>query len=102
MISKQTAKRVKEIDFETIINSKEPGGLIKHLVLHSQELMGDKKHKFFAVSATYYCHLKGIKPDAKVLNEDAYLLAWVNTCVVESGEQSKNLLIMLTLTGIWI
>ncbi len=97
MISKQTAERVKEIDFETIINSKEPGGLIKHLVLESQNL-GNKKKVFFAASAVYYSHLMDIKRDEtciKVLNEDTYLLAWVNTCLAESGSQSDNLLVML-------
>ncbi len=95
MISKQTAKRVKEIDFETIVNSKEPGGLIRHLVLESQGLKTDKRGRFFASAAAYYCHLKGIKPGAEILNKDTYLLVWVNTCVAESGDLNKNLLIML-------
>ncbi len=95
MISKQTANRIKEIDFKTIINSEEPGGLIRHLVLHAQNLE-TKREAFFASSAVYYCHLMGIKgADAKVLNEDTHLLAWVNTCIAESGSQSDNLLVML-------
>ncbi len=97
MISKQTANRVKEIDFETIINSDEPGGLIRHLVLHAQNLE-TKKQTFFAASAVYYSYLMGIKRDetcTKVLNEDTYLLAWVNTCIAEPGSESDNLLVML-------
>ncbi len=92
MISKQTANRIKEIDFETIIKSKEPGGLIRHLALHAQNLDGDKKHKFFAASVTYYCYLMNIK-NANVieLNKDHYLLLWVNSCLVENS----NLLTML-------
>ncbi len=95
MISKQTAERVKEIDFETIINSKEPGGLIKHLVLHAQDLEDGKRHQFAAASSTYYCYLKGIKPSAEELNKDTYLLIWVNTCIAEKGDINKNLLVML-------
>ena len=95
MISKKTANRIKEIDFETIINSKEPGGLIRHLVLHAQNLE-TKKKAFFAASAVYYSHLMGIKDvNAKVLNEDTHLLAWVNTCLANTGDDSSNLLVML-------
>ena len=57
MISKQTANRIKEIDFETIINSK---GLIKHLVLHAQECKGTRAENFMAAAAVYYCHLLNI------------------------------------------
>lgn len=95
MISKQIANKVKEIDFETIINSKEPGGLIKHLVLNTQDLKGDKSHYFESAAITYYCYLKDIKPSAEELNKDEHLLAWVNTCIAEPGDQNKNLLIML-------
>ena len=97
MISKKTANRIKEIDFETIINSKEPGGLIRHLVLHAQNLE-TKRKAFFAASVVYYSYLMGIKRNetcTKVLNEDTHLLAWVNTCMAESGSQSDNLLVML-------
>ncbi len=91
MISKKTAERIDEIDFETIINSSEPGGLIRYLALNTQKLKKSKRGKFFAASAAaYYCHLKGIKPDIKELNKDKYLLTWVNTCLAED-----NLTIML-------
>ncbi len=92
MISKQTAERIDEIDFETIINN---NGLINHIALHAQNLKGDKRHKFFASAAAYYCHLTGIEPNIKELNKDICLVAWINACLADTGDLNTNLLIML-------
>ncbi len=95
MISKQTVKRIKEIDFETIINSNEPGSLIRHLTLQTQKLTGNKRDHFFAAAAAYYCNLKNIEPTIKELNKEIYLIAWINVCLAESGSETDNLAIML-------
>ncbi len=92
MISKQTFNKHKEIDFETIINN---SGLIKHLVLHSQDCEGTRKDKFLAAAGVYYCHLLNISIKDEVLNKDQYLVSWLNHCIVEDTTIQKGIAKML-------
>ena len=97
MISIQTASRIHEIDFETIINSEDPGGLIRHIVMSSQDMGRDESLTCAAVA--YYSHLMNLGPakveTADVINKDAYLLAWINNCKSRTEDQNNVLAIML-------
>ena len=92
MISKKTFERNKEIDFEIIINN---NGLIKHLVLHSQDCGGTRKDNFLAAAGVYYCHLLDIPLVDEILNKDSYFIAWLNLCITEDTTIQKGIAKML-------
>lgn len=96
MISKKTADRAAEIDFKSIINSDEPGGVIRHLVTYATGLEESKRIKFQAAAVTYYGYLMELdfEDSKKQLNQDQYMLLWVETCL------SKESLFVL-LAGIY-
>ncbi len=92
MISKQAFERAKEIDFKSIINTE---GLIKHLVLHSQDCEGTRKDNFLAACSVYYCFLLDVPLKDEVLNKDQYLIAWINTCIMEDTAIQEGIAKML-------
>ena len=56
MISDKTLARAEDIDFDAVINSKEPGELIQYIAMHAMDLEGDK---FGPAAITYYNKLTG-------------------------------------------
>ena len=88
MISEQTFNKHKEIDFETIINN---NGLIKHLVLHSQDCEGTRKDNFLAAAGVYYCYLLSIPLVDETLNKDSYFVAWLNKCIMEDTTTQEGI-----------
>lgn len=91
MISKETAARHKEIDYNQIIKDND---IIGYLVLQCQDLKSDY---FAAASIVYYSYLNKIDVDlgkAELL-KDQHLIAWVNTCAAANGKKSDNIAMML-------
>lgn len=93
MISKET---IKKIDFNNIINSQEPGGSIRHLVLKAQDIK-NKNDAFAAAAVVFYSRINKINVvDGKEkLKQNDQIVAWVNTCLAEPGSITDNLAVML-------
>lgn len=84
MISNKTLSRVEEIDFDAIINSKEPGGLIKHIAMNAMGLSGDR---IGPAALVYYGKLTG-----ESLPEDENMLTVIFAITAGEGSESTKLL----------
>ena len=77
----------KTIDFDAIINSEEPGGLIREMAMNAMGLEGDK---FGPTAIVYYEHLTGDS-----INKDPNAMEVVRMIAKTEEKESRRLLKML-------